>query len=134
MSPVTMLDIDRLPKKGLYSHAAELSPHSRILYIGGRCGIDESGKVVSPDIGPQFTQAFTNIGRVLAAAGMGYENLARLTTYLTTEDDIEGFYEARANLFADIYPLGKYPPNTLLIVSRLVDPTFRIEIDSVAAA
>ena len=40
---------------------------------------------------------------------------------------------ARAAVFADIYPDGNYPPNTILVVNRLVEERLLIEIEAVAA-
>jgi len=40
----------------------------------------------------------------------------------------------RKELFAKIYPAGKYPPNTLLIVDRLVGEQFLIEVEAIAVA
>jgi enamine deaminase RidA (YjgF/YER057c/UK114 family) len=71
---------------------------------------------------------------VLRAAGLDYENIVRFTTYIVSEQDIAGFYEGRQAVFEDIFPSGDYPPNTLLVVDRLVDPSFRVEIDTIAAA
>ena len=132
MPTIRMLDLPDLPKKGLYSHAAEVTGSSRTLYIGGRCGIDETGAVVAEDVASQTLRALSNIGDVLKAAGLGYQNVVRFTTYIVDRNDIAGFYEGRASIFEKIYPDGQYPPNTLLVVDRLVDPSFRIEIDTIA--
>jgi len=39
----------------------------------------------------------------------------------------------RKRRFPELFPDGKYPPNTLLIVNRLVHPEFLVEIQPVAA-
>ena len=41
--------------------------------------------------------------------------------------------EWRRNNFAGMFKDGKYPPNTLLIVKRLLREEFLIEIQSIAA-
>jgi enamine deaminase RidA (YjgF/YER057c/UK114 family) len=35
-------------------------------------------------------------------------------------------------VFPKLFPAGKYPPNTLLVVNRLVKPEFLIEIEAIA--
>jgi hypothetical protein len=40
--------------------------------------------------------------------------------------------KARAKVFPRYFPDGAYPPNTLLIVSRLVKPELLIEIEAMA--
>jgi len=42
------------------------------------------------------------------------------------------FYEARAKVFAEMFPDGGYPPNTLLVVSRLVQPELLVEMSALA--
>jgi enamine deaminase RidA (YjgF/YER057c/UK114 family) len=56
----------------------------------------------------------------------------QLTTYLTSADSIPAFMNARAALFPKLYPDGKCPPNTLLIIDRLVKPEFLIEVAVIA--
>jgi enamine deaminase RidA (YjgF/YER057c/UK114 family) len=47
-------------------------------------------------------------------------------------DDIPGFMKARQDLFPELFPGGVYPPNTLLVVSRLVRPELKVEIEAMA--
>ena len=70
---------------------------------------------------------------VLASAGMGPEHVAKFTTYLSAAVFVEPFYQVREKVFADWYPGGGFPPNTLLVVARLVQPDFMVEIEAVAA-
>ena len=56
------------------------------------------------------------------------------TTYLIDADDIPRFFEARNELFPGLYPDGSYPPNTLLVIDRLVQPELLVEISALAAA
>ena len=39
----------------------------------------------------------------------------------------------RKELFPKLYPSGQYPPNTLLVVDRLVGEHFLIEVEGIAA-
>ena len=48
--------------------------------------------------------------------------------------DIEAFMAVRKELFVRIYPDGQYPPNTLLMVDRLVGEQFLIEVEAIAVA
>jgi enamine deaminase RidA (YjgF/YER057c/UK114 family) len=41
--------------------------------------------------------------------------------------------EARAEVFEQIYPNAQYPPNTILVVNRLVEERLLIEIEAVVA-
>jgi enamine deaminase RidA (YjgF/YER057c/UK114 family) len=128
-----MIDVD-VPKVGLYSHACEVLPGSRLLFMGGRSGIGSDGHAAGLDVGTQYLQAMENMGKVLAGAGMTYQNLVQLTTYLVDPDDVPLFYQARAPFYERTFPDGVYPPNTLLIIDRLVHAELKIEIIGIAAA
>jgi hypothetical protein len=41
--------------------------------------------------------------------------------------------EFRLREFPRMFPDGKYPPNTLLIVDRLVQEAFLVEVQTIAA-
>ena len=47
--------------------------------------------------------------------------------------DIDAFMTLRRELFPKLFGDGAYPPNTLLIVDRLVTADFLIEVEAVAA-
>jgi len=74
---------------------------------------------------------FDNIGKILKDLGTDFESVVQFTTYLTQAEHISGFMSARAGLFPRIFPGGKYPPNTLLVVSRLVRPEFLLEVEAI---
>lgn len=117
---------------GLYSHMARTTGLGQLLFIAGQVSVDPAGNVVGEDDFPaQVWQVFKNFGTILAACDSGWESVLKLTTYLVSVDTIDVFYQAREELFASLYPEGGYPPNTLLVVDRLVRPEFRVEIEGV---
>jgi enamine deaminase RidA (YjgF/YER057c/UK114 family) len=59
--------------------------------------------------------------------------VVQFTTYLVDTRDIPKFFEFRLREFPKMFPDGVYPPNTLLIVSRLVEEPFLVEVQTVAA-
>ncbi len=59
-------------------------------------------------------------------------DIVRLQTFLTRAEDIPGFMKARAEVFPGYFPDGVYPPNTLVVVSRLVRPELLVEIEAMA--
>jgi enamine deaminase RidA (YjgF/YER057c/UK114 family) len=59
-------------------------------------------------------------------------DVIRLQTFLTRADDIAGFMKARQDIFPEYFPTGAYPPNTLLVISRLVRPDLLVEIEAMA--
>ena len=129
----TTLDPPNAPKPlGAYSHAVKVSAGS-LLYIAGQVGVDTDGKLTGADVGAQTRQVFQNLGHVLAGAGANFSNVVEFTTYLVGRDSIQPFIDARTELFLGLYPGGDYPPNTLLVISGLVQEELLVEIKAVAA-
>ncbi len=119
---------------GLYSHAVPLPPGSTLLCVSGQLSVDATGASIAPDdFDAQMEQVFANLATVLAAAGITMSEVVKMTTYLVDPDHIDDFYRVREGLFADVFPDGTYPGNTLLVVQRLVRPEFLIEVEALAA-
>lgn len=118
---------------GLYKQMTKVSA-SEFVFIAGQLSSDKKGEVVGKnDFAAQFTQVFDNIRTALTAENMNFSNIVRFTTYLVDPRDIESFMEMRAKYFPDWFENEAYPPNTLLVVNRLVKEEFLIEVDVVAA-
>jgi enamine deaminase RidA (YjgF/YER057c/UK114 family) len=100
--------------------------------VAGQVGMDGAGRVAGADVGSQTRQALENVRAVLAAGGCTLRDVVRLQTFLTRAEDIEGFMQARREVFPTYFPDGAYPPNTLLVVSRLVRPELLVEIEAMA--
>ena len=77
------------------------------------------------DLARQFRQVFENLEAVLKGIGTDFKDVVKFTTYLVHSQDIEKFMEQRAAYFPKIFGKQPYPPNTLLIVDRLVKEDFR---------
>ena len=132
--PLVYSNPDELPKPlGAYSHLA--SGRGRLVGIAGQVGADGEGNVVGvDDCAAQVVQTFENVRLALAAEGLRPQDLLQLTTYLVDADHISAFFEARARVFADMFPDGSYPPNTLLVIDRLVQPELLVEMSALAVA
>lgn len=119
---------------GLYSHCSQVTTGSELYFVAGQVAVGTDGQIVGEDdFEAQVRQAFGNVRAVLAAVGLDLGHVAKFTTYLSSADLVGPFYEAREKLFTEWYPAGGYPPNTLLVVARLVRPEFKVEIEAVAA-
>lgn len=115
------------PPAANYSHATEVPPNARWLYLSGQVGVAPDGKIPD-DTAAQAELCFANIQAILGEAGMAPADLIRLTTYLTDVRDRAEYMAARDRF------VGSPPPaSTLLVVSALADPRYRIEIEAVAA-
>jgi enamine deaminase RidA (YjgF/YER057c/UK114 family) len=113
-----------------YSHLVEATGPGRTLYIAGQLGLDANNKLAgSPgDFRAQATQAFENMKAALAAAGGGFEHVARVTNYLVDMDHLPIFFEVR-----DRYVNTKAPPaSTAIQVVRLAREGALFEIEAIA--
>jgi enamine deaminase RidA (YjgF/YER057c/UK114 family) len=120
------------PALGMYSHGM-VAPAGDIVVVAGQVGANSGGELVGPgDVVAQTKQAFANIDAVLQAAGCAMRDVVRFQTFLTLASDIDGFMRARREIFPTYFPDGVYPPNTLLVISRLVQPELLIEIEAMA--
>jgi enamine deaminase RidA (YjgF/YER057c/UK114 family) len=129
LRPVTSKELG--PTLGMYSHGM-VAPAGEIVVVAGQVGMD-GGRLVGPgDVVAQTRQTFANIDKVLRAAGCGMRDVVRFQIFLTYASDIEPFMRARRDVFPGYFPDAVYPPNTLLVVSRLVQPELLVEIEAMA--
>ena len=118
---------------GQYTHVTRVKA-SEFLFIAGMLSGDATGNVIGEgDFDAQAGQVFRNIEAALKSAGASWANVVQFTTYLVHSQDIAKFMAFRLREFPKMFPNGKYPPNTLLIVDRLVKEPFLVEVQTIAA-
>ena len=134
MADVKMLNPETMGKPlGQYSQIARVKA-SELAFIAGQLATDKSGNLVgSDDFDAQCAQVFANIETALKSLGVGWGNVAQFTTYLVHSQDVARLRAWRNREFPKLFPDGKYPPNTLLIIDRLVQEAFLIEVQAIAA-
>lgn len=121
-----------VPAQGLYSHVGKATGGS-LLFVAGQLAVDAEGNVVGKhDVEAQLRQVLENLGGVLTGMGARYDDIVKFTTYLVRSQDIELFMKVRADMFPKLFAGPQYPPNTLLVVDRLVKEDFLVEIEAVA--
>lgn len=122
------------PAQGLYSHATRVES-GPLYFIAGQLSVGAEGNVVGKgDFSAQFKQTFSNLHDVLKGLGASFQDVVKFNTYLVHSQHIELFMKLRAEYFPTIFPGGVYPPNTLLVVDRLVKEEFLLEVEAVALA
>ena len=127
MAQIRIENVEALGRPlGQYSHLARVANARETLYIAGMLAPGD-------DFETQCTGAFRQIEAALKSAGAGWGNVAQFTTYLVHAQDIPKFMAWRLREFPRMFPDGKYPPNTLLVIDRLVQEPFLIEVQTIAA-
>jgi enamine deaminase RidA (YjgF/YER057c/UK114 family) len=126
MAEIKIYNVESLGKPvGPYSHVARVKG-GETLYIAG---------MLAPGDGfeKQCAAVFAQVEQALKSAGGSWGNVVQFTTFLVHSQDIAAFYRWREQNYPKMFPDGKYPPNTLLIIDRLVQEQFLIEVQTIAA-
>jgi enamine deaminase RidA (YjgF/YER057c/UK114 family) len=132
MPNIQILNPETLGKPlGQYSQITRVKA-SEFLFIAGQVGTDKDGKAPA-EFDAQCAQVFANLGSALASQGASFANVVEFTTYLVHSQDIAKFMAFRTREFPRLFKGGAYPPNTLLMIDRLVREEFLIEVSAVAA-
>lgn len=111
-----------------YHHAALVEGAGSRLVISGQLGLAPDGSLPAEGEG-QIGQALRNLGTILAAHGMGPQNLVKITVFLTERGLIAAWRAQRDGFLA-----GHAPASTLLVVAGLADPRFLVEVEAEAVA
>jgi 2-iminobutanoate/2-iminopropanoate deaminase len=118
-----------MSKPTAYSQVVEVNGPHRVVYVAGQTGADAEGKAAQ-GFRAQAVQVMENIKTALASVGGGFENVVRLTAYLTDlEANGAAYREVRASYFPNASTL---PASTLLQISRLANPAYLIEVEVTA--
>jgi len=126
MADIKIYNVAALGKPlGQYSHVTRVQA-AEYLFIAGMLAPGDS-------FDKQCAAVYAQIEQALKSAGAGWRNVVQFTTYLVHSQDIENFMRVRKELFTKFFPDGAYPPNTLLMIDRLVKEEFLIEVQTVAA-
>ena len=108
------------------THGIEVPSGHRVLFMSGQVGQTIDGEIPD-DITAQTTLVWENLKTVLGAADMGLEDLVHVNSYLTERADLETFLEVRKP-----YMLIGKPTATLVLVSGLAHPQWRVEVEGYA--
>lgn len=126
MPDIDIYNIEALGKPlGQYSHVTRVKA-GEYLFIAGMLAPGET-------FDAQCAGVFAQIEKALQSAGAGWGNVVQFTTYLVHSQDIPRFMQYRLREFPRMFPDQRYPPNTLLMVDRLVQEQFLVEVQTVAA-
>lgn len=121
MNPAT------LSKPSGYTHVVTVSG-GRTVYVAGQVALDQAGNLVGQgDLKAQARQVFENLKAALASSDATFDDVVKITVFMTDVSDLQAFRETRNSYFT------KEPPaSTLVQVVRLARPEFLIEIEAVA--
>jgi len=111
-----------------YSQAWRVDEPRSIIYLAGQVPITPDGTpLADADFDTQARQVFDNIGAVLAEAGAGFDNIVKVTVYLTDISYLQRYREIKAE-----YVKGRQPASTALEIKGLAVPGLLIEVEATA--
>jgi len=99
-----------------------------LLFVSGKVGTAESGKLVDRTVRGQTQQVLENIRAVLEREGGTMDDIVRVRVYVTQLDPetLRDIHDVRSRYFRE----GRYPASTLVRVDQLVRDGALIEIDA----
>lgn len=99
---------------------------SRAVRVGNAVHLSGTGPVGADheDAAGQTRSIFAIAGKALAEAGASFEDVVRTRMYLTHVEDWEAIGRVHGEFFARVRPAA-----TMVVVARLLNPAWRIEIE-----
>lgn len=110
-----------------YAHGVEVQSNARILFGAGQTGVAADGSVPE-SIEEQARLTWSNISTILAEANMSIADIVQLNMLLIDRADRDGAMAVRDDVLGD-----SRPASTLMYISGLANPAWKIEIDFIAA-
>ena len=109
---------------GPYSQAIR---SGQMVFCSGQIPLDPvSGVLVSPDVSAQAKQVLENLGAVLAAANVSFDQVVKTTIFLKSMGDFPKVNEVYATYFK-----GTTPARSTIEVARLPKDVL-VEIEAIA--
>ena len=127
--PLKLINPAGLATPQTYTHVI-VAAGSRLVFVAGQVAEDAEGNLVgSGDLAVQARQAFSNVGRALAAARARPEHVARITIFVVDyrPEDLPAIEAGRVGLFGDHKPV-----DALIGIEKLAHPGCLIEIEATA--
>ena len=129
-SPHEIRNPETLPPPMGFSHAV-IAQAGRTVYLAGQTAQQTDGTVVGAPLAEQFDVAAANVVKALEAAGARPQDLVSMQIFVTDVAE----YQRTSKQIGDAYRrhFGRhYPAMALLEVSRLFDPTAKVELMAIA--
>ena len=109
---------------GPYCHAKRAG---NFLFTSGQLGLDPATGLLAEGVQAQTKQSLENIGAVLAAAGMSFENVLKTTVFLADMDDFAAVNEVYGQVF------HTDPPARSCVAVKTLPKNALVEIEVIAA-
>jgi 2-iminobutanoate/2-iminopropanoate deaminase len=121
--------LERINPAGLstpqtYAHVVKAG---KTLYIAGQVGAGPDGALAGPGMSKQLDRVLTNLGLALKSQGADFSHIAKITIFTTSIAEFREAAAVRAKHFGT-----HRPASTLVQISQLANPAFKVEIEAIA--
>lgn len=117
-----------MPPVNGYTQVVEVR-NGRTIYVSGQVAVNQKGELVGPgDLAAQTRQVFENIKAALEASGVTFNDVVKLTFFLTDISQMQIVRDIRDRYVNTTNP----PASSAVEVSKLVNDHFLIEIEAIA--
>ncbi|WP_369274362.1 RidA family protein [Streptomyces sp. R11] len=128
-----MSELTRIPAPDGVAPAAQYTHvvlgTGRFVAVSGQLALDEDGKLVGEgDPAAQARQVFENLKRCLTAVGATFDDVVKLTYFVTDMAHMPALRTARAEHIPD----DRLPAASAVQVAGLVRPEFLMEVEAFA--
>ncbi len=121
---------DGWPRPRGYANGAVAT--GKYAVFAGQIGWDPATSIIaSDDFAAQTRQALHNIVELLLASGARPTDLVRLTWFITDREEYLAASKQVGAVYREIIG-NHYPPMSVIVVSGLLEPRARVEIEATA--
>jgi 2-iminobutanoate/2-iminopropanoate deaminase len=111
---------------GNYTHGTAVDGARRTVFVSGQVPWADADGALPADFAGQCRLVWRNVLAVLAEAGMGPTNLAKVTTYLSDRR----YREENSRIRQEV--LGDHAPALTVIITGIYEEEWLLEIEAVA--
>lgn len=98
-----------------------------LVFISGQASVDTEGQIISGTFEEECRRSFRNLGKILAAAGLGFSDVVLVRNYIGKQEDLPRFNEIYREFFSP-----PYPARTTLI--GCLGELLKFEVDAIATS
>ena len=111
-----------------YTHVVKAG---KLVFIAGQVGAAADGKLAGPGMQEQLEQCLKNLQTALASQGLDFSHVAKITVFVTSVAEFRAPEVAgvRARYFGQ-----NRPASTLVQISQLANPEYKVEVEAIAVA
>lgn len=95
------------------------------VFVSGLASVDESGKIIPDTFENEARRTYTNLGRILRAAGLSFKDVVQVRCYLSNKEDWDMHNQVYREYFS-----APYPARTTLI--GCLGEMVKYEVDLIA--